>query len=175
MQKCLITILTIVLASFLGLNSNAAIAAPYSATKGAVITVPEGQVLRAIVTTPLSSNCLSLGQNVTMVLGEDFYYNNKLVAPVDSVVFGSVIKVSKASKNSDGELLLRFTRITTPYGIQVPISAIIKNSSKIGNLSGEHETSESNGGDVDIPVNTPVDLVLIQPITVNPEVYNPNY
>lgn len=114
MQKCLISILTFSVLGFCGLCPKAAMGAPYSATKSAVITVPEGQVLKAIVTTPLTSNYLSLGQNVTMVLGEDFYYNNKLVAPMDSVISGSVIRVSKASKDADGELLLRFTRITTP-------------------------------------------------------------
>lgn len=154
---------------------NSVSAAPYGATKSAVITVPEGQVLRTIVTTPLTSNHLSLGQNVTMVLGEDFYYNNKVVAPIDSVVYGSVIRVAKATDVNKGELLLRFTRITTPYGIQVPISAIVKNNDRVGKLTGSDERFSSSLGDVDIPVATPVDLVLIQPITVNPEIYNTNY
>lgn len=42
-------------------------------------------------------------------------------------------------------------------------------------LSGSDEPSVSDSRDVDIPVTTPVDLVLIQPITVDPEAYNPNY
>ena len=155
--------------------TSAVLSAPYGATKSAVVTVPEGQIIRTIVTTPLSSNHLSLGQNVTMVLGEDFYYNDKLVAPMDSVVYGSVIRVNKATTVEDGKLLLRFTRITTPYGIQVPVSAIVKNNNKIGMLSGVDNGLDSSNRDVDIPVTTPVDLILIQPITVNPEIYNTNY
>ncbi len=174
MPKCLAIILTAIIVNFI-IFANVVLSAPYGATKSAVVTIPEGQIIRTIVTTPLTSNHLSLGQNVTMVLGEDFYYNNKLVAPMDSVVYGSVIKVSKATAEEEGKLLLRFTRITTPYGIQVPVSAIVKNSNKIGILSGFDNEFATASKDVDIPVTTPVDLILIQPITVNPEIYNTNY
>ena len=174
MPKCLMIILTAIIINVCMLTSIVC-AAPYGATKSAVVTVPEGQIIRAIVTTPLTSNHLSLGQNVTMVLGEDFYYNDRLVAPMDSVVYGSVIRVNKATNDSEGKLLLRFTRITTPYGIQVPVSAIVKNNNKIGMLSGLDSEFTSENKDVDIPVTTPVDLILIQPITVNPEIYNTNY
>lgn len=173
MKKYLMAILTFTVISLSCMSVFAA--APSGSTKDAVITVPEGQVLHTIVTMPLTSDKLSLGQNVTVVLGENFCYKNKLVAPVDSVVNGKVINVSKATKNSAGELQLRFTRITTPYGIQVPVSAVVKNNSKIGKISGADELFASETRDVNIPVSTPVDLVLIQPITVNPEAYNPNY
>lgn len=155
--------------------SGFAYSAPYGATKSAVVSVPEGQVIRTVVTTPLTSNNLTLGQNVTLVLGEDFYYNSKLIMPMDSVVAGSVIKVSKAANNESGKLLLRFTRITTPEGIQVPISAVIKNNNRLGMLSGSEQQTGSKTGEVNVPVATPVDIILIQPITVNPEIYNTNY
>ena len=148
-------------------------AAPMTA-KNAVVTVPAGQALQTIVTTPISSNHLYLGQTVTVVTGEDFYYNGNLVAPVDSVLIGSVINVSKAKNESNGELLLRFTQLTTPYGIKVPISAIIKNDNKQGKLFG-YDAEKEGGADVNIPVTTPMTLVLTQPITVNPEMYNSNY
>lgn len=139
------------------------------------ITVPAGQTIQAIVTTPINSKNLSLGQTVTMVVGEDFYYNNKLIAPFESVLTGSVINVSKAKDKTAGKIYLRFTEAVTPYGIQIPLAAIIKTSDKTGKLSGENLEYKDEGNNVNIPVNKPIELLLTQPITVNPEVYNSNY
>ncbi len=195
--------------------------------KGSVVTVPAGQVVKAVVTTPLNSANLSLGQNVTLALGSDFYYNNNLIAPAGSSVTGSVIEVSKAKRGSiNGRLLIRFTNIVTPYGIQVPISAVIKTTDNTGTLVGGTKldvtkeyakdltvgsaagalsgvvfgalaggdigrgaalgTAVGAGGglvksvwdkgvDVEIPANSMIDIVLTQPITVNPAIYNSNY
>lgn len=195
--------------------------------KGSVVTVPAGQYIQAVVTTPLSSANLSLGQNVSLVLGSDFYYNNNLIAPAGSSITGSVIDVAKAKRGSiNGRLSVRFTQIVTPYGIQIPISALIKTTDNSGTLVGGTKmdvtkdytkdlavgsaagavsgvvfgalaggdigrgaalgTAVGAGGglvksiwdkgdDVDIPVNAQIDLLLTQPITVNPAIYNSNY
>jgi len=108
-----------------------------STLRGSVITVPAGQIFQAVVTTPLSSETLTLGQNVTLALGSDFYYNNNLIAPAGSTITGSVVEVSKAKRASmNGKLLIRFTQIVTPYGIQIPISAVIKTTDGTGVLLG---------------------------------------
>ena len=105
--------------------------------KGSVVTVPAGNSFPAVVTTPLSSANLTLGQNVTLALGSDFYYNNNLIAPAGSSITGSVVEVSKAKRGSmNGKLLIRFTQIVTPYGIQIPISAVIKTTDNTGVLVG---------------------------------------
>ena len=44
--------------------------------KGSVITVPAGESFKAVVTAPISSETAVTGQNVTLALGSDFYYNN---------------------------------------------------------------------------------------------------
>ena len=195
--------------------------------KGSVVTVPAGQSVSAVVTTPLNSAVLQLGQGVTLALGSDFYYNNKLIAPAGSSVSGSVIEVSKAKHGSmNGKLLVRFTQIVTPTGVQIPISAVIKTTDNSGLLvggtkmdvtkdyakdivggsavgavsgvvfgalaggnvgrgaalgtavgagSGLVKSAWDKGSDVVIPANAPVELVLTQPITVNPTIYNSNY
>lgn len=105
--------------------------------KGSVVSVPAGQQFKTVVTTPLSSNNLTLGQNVTLALGSDFYYGNNLIAPAGSSVTGTVLEVSKAKRGSmNGKLLVRFTQIVTPYGIQIPISAVIKTDDNTGVLVG---------------------------------------
>lgn len=195
--------------------------------KGSVVTVPAGQSVPAVVTTPLSSETLTLGQNVTIALGSDFYYNNNLIAPAGSSVTGTVLEVSKAKRGSmNGKLTLRFTQIVTPYGIQIPISAVIRTDDNSGTLIGGTKMDVTKdyakdltvgagagavsglvfgalaggdvgkgaalgtavgaggglvkslwdkGNDVVIPANSRIDLVLTQPITVNPGIYNTNY
>lgn len=195
--------------------------------KGSVVTVPAGQSIKTVVTTPLSSETLTLGQTVTVALGSDFYYNNNLIAPAGSSVTGTVLEVSKAKHGSmNGKLLVRFTQIVTPYGIQIPISAVIKTDDNTGVLIGGTKfdvTKEyakdvtvgagagalsgvvfgalaggsvgkgaalgtavgaggglvksiwDKGNDVEIPANAMIDLVLTQPITVNPAINNSNY
>lgn len=195
--------------------------------KGSVITVPAGQNISTVTTMPISSANLITGQNVTLALGSDFYYNGNLIAPAGSSVTGTVIEVSKARHgNLNGKLLVRFTQIVTPYGIQIPISAVIKTNDNTGVLIGGTKTDVAKeygkdiavgagagalagviisplaggnigkgtalatavgagggvvksiwdkGNDVEIPINSAIQLVLTQPITVNPAIYNNNY
>lgn len=195
--------------------------------KGSVVTVPAGQSMPVVVTTPISSANMTTGQTVTVALGSDFYYNGNLIAPAGSSVTGTAIEVSKAKHGSlNGKLLLRFTQIVTPYGVQIPISAVVKTTDNSGVLVGGTKmdvTKEfgkdvaigagagalagviisplaggsigkgtalatavgagggvvksiwDKGNDVVIPANSAVQLVLTQPITVNPAIYNNNY
>lgn len=189
--------------------------------KGSVVTVPAGQTFKAVMTTPVSSESAVTGQNVTMALASDFYYNEARIAPAGSTLNGSVIEVSKAKHGSmNGKLTLRFTQIITPTGAIIPISAVIKTDDYTGTLIGgtKFDTAKDfgkdiavgagtgalagviisplaggsigrgtalatavgaggglvksiwdKGADVEIPVNASVNLILTQPITVNPE------
>lgn len=105
--------------------------------KGHVVTVPAGATVSTVVTTPISSEYLTMGQPVSVTLGSDFYYNNCLIAPAGSTVTGTVTQVKKATHGTiNGNLRLRFTEITTPYGTRVPISAQIKTADGSGLLVG---------------------------------------
>lgn len=195
--------------------------------KGRVVTVPAGQTFPAVVTTPLSSQNLTTGQSVSIALGSDFYYNGNLIAPAGSSITGTVLEVSKAKHGSlNGKLMLRFTQIVTPYGIQIPISAVVKTNDNTGMLIGGTKMDVAKdygkdlavgagagalagviisplaggdigkgtalatavgaggglvksiwdkGNDVEIPANSSIQLVLTQPITVNPAMFNTNY
>ncbi len=105
--------------------------------KGRVVTVPAGITMAAVVSTPLSSEFLTIGQPVAVTLGSDFYYNGSLIAPAGSSVGGTVVQVTKAKHGSmNGSLRLRFTEITTPYGSRIPISAMIRTEDGTGLLKG---------------------------------------
>lgn len=105
--------------------------------KGRVVTVPEGQTLPALTTTPLSSSSAYLGQVYNIALASDFYYNGSLIAPAGSSVVGNVVEVVHAKRGSiNGKLCIRFNQIVTPSGLQIPISAVIKTSDNSGVLVG---------------------------------------
>lgn len=95
--------------------------------KGAVFTIPAGASIPAIVTSELNTQTLFLGQAVTCLLPQDYYYNNKLIAPAGSVINGTVINLKKASfAGRNGQLKIKFTSIVSPYGQMIPISGQIK-------------------------------------------------
>lgn len=105
--------------------------------KGRVVTVPAGQSIPVVTTTPISSSSAYLGQVYTIALASDFCYNGSVVAPAGSSVVGNVIEVTHAKRGSmNGKLCIRFNQIVTPYGLQIPISAIIKTDDKSGVLVG---------------------------------------
>lgn len=105
--------------------------------KGRIVTVPAGAEFSAVVSTPISSEYLMMGQPVTVTLGSDFYYNGTLIAPAGSNVLGTVTQLTKAKHGTiNGALRLRFTEITTPYGTRIPISACIKTDDGTGLLKG---------------------------------------
>ncbi len=110
---------------------------PSQPLQGSVVMVPAGTAMPAMLTTQLSSATATVGQTVSMALNSDFYYNNKLIAPVGSTINGTVIEASKAKRGSmNGKLCIRFTQILTPYGTQIPISAVIKTDDNSGVLIG---------------------------------------
>ena len=105
--------------------------------KGSVVMVPAGIEFPATLMCELSSATAVVGNSITMVLSKDFYYNNKLIAPSGSTVSGTVIEATKAKHGSiNGKLSVRFTEITTPVGVQIPISAVIKTDDSSGVLVG---------------------------------------
>lgn len=105
------------------------------ALKGYVTVVPAGVNMPVTTTFELSSANLSLGQAVSTVLTNNFYYNNVLVAPAGSTVTGNVTFVKKGGRaGKNGQLQVRFTQINTPYGNIIPISAMIKTTDGTGLL-----------------------------------------
>ena len=105
--------------------------------QGSVTMVPAGVSVNARLIAPLSSEYSAVGETVTMALNDDFYYNNSLIAQAGSTITGSIIEASKAKRGGiNGKLCVRFTKIYTPYGAQIPISAVIRTNDNTGVLVG---------------------------------------
>ncbi|MGN1125267.1 MAG: hypothetical protein ACI4SM_03675 [Candidatus Gastranaerophilaceae bacterium] len=195
-----------------------------SPLRGSVVSVPAGVSLPAITTMEISSESLVQGQMIQMSLGSGFYYNNKLIAPAGSILTGTVTELRSAKHGSmNGRIKITFTQITTPQGIQIPISGVIKTSDGTGILVGGTKMDVTKqyakdmavgsaagalsgvvfgalaggsvgqgaalgtavgaggglvksvwdkGNPVTIPANSQVDIILNQPITVNPSAYS---
>ncbi len=105
--------------------------------QGSVFMVPAGAEIPALTTSEISTKNMILGQAVSLTLGQDYYYNNKLVAPAGSVVNGTVILLKKGSfAGRNGQLQIKFTSIVSPYGQMIPISGQIKTTDGTGILKG---------------------------------------
>lgn len=105
--------------------------------QGKVVMVPAGTAIPATATMELSSENLTLGQGVCIALANNFYYNNSLVAPLGSSINGTVIQVKKAGRAGiNGQLMVKFTNIVTPYGQMIPISGKIQTDDGTGLIKG---------------------------------------
>jgi hypothetical protein len=90
-----------------------------------------------------------------MALNSDFYYGQHLIAPAGSTIYGTVIEASSAKRGSiNGKLCIRFTQIYTPYGTQIPISAVIKTDDLSGVLVGGTKTDVAKDYVKDMTVGT---------------------
>lgn len=123
--------------------------------QGKVVYVPSGTAIPATATMEISSETLVLGQNVCVTLSKDFYYNNNLVAPVGSSINGTVIDVKNAGRAGiNGQIMVKFTNIVTPYGQMIPISAKIQTDDGSGLLKGGTKMDSATDYAKDIAVGT---------------------
>ena len=105
--------------------------------KGKVVMVPAETTFMAVSMTPLSSEFSKLGDNVSFYLGSDFYYGTSLIAPAGSKVNGTIIRIKRGGMpNRNGQLQVKFTNISTPMGMVIPISASLLTDDKSGILKG---------------------------------------
>ena len=89
--------------------------------------VPAGSEFPAVTISEISSKTMLLGQAVSLTLGQDYYYDGKLVAPAGSMVNGTVVQLKKASfAGRNGQLQIKFTSIVSPFGQMIPSSGQIK-------------------------------------------------
>lgn len=194
---------------------------PYSAPlKGQVTFVPAGTSVPAVTTMEISTANITPGQQITLALGDNFYYGNKMIAPAGSSISGYATVAKKAGRTGkNAQLMIRFQSITTLQGTVIPISAVMKTTdgtgllkggtamdttkdyakdmaigSGVGALSGlvvgaiaggDHlgkttaittgigagvglaKSLWDKGGEIVIPANSQIDIILQQPMTVN--------
>lgn len=158
-----------------------------SGLQGYVLYVPTGTRVSTILSQEINSNTATVGQNVSVILTEDFTYKGQLVASSGSVISGYVVSNSKSAVGGkNAQMQIRFTTIRTPYNNMIPISAIIATSDSTGILKGSgtkdktkedvkkaadkglgvKKTVAAKGEDIKIPSNSQITIVFEQPITL---------
>ena len=107
----------------------------YDQLQGNVTLVPANTTFTATTMSPIDSEVLRTGDNVTLYLSSDFYYGSKLIAAAGSRINGTVLNAKKGSFGSrNGQVHIKFTNIVTPYGQMIPISASIQTDDGSGIL-----------------------------------------
>ena len=100
--------------------------------------IPAGITCRALLTQNINAKSSVVGQKITLLLMEDFKYNDTLIAPEGSEIQGTITEVEPPRyANRHAQLSARFTIIRTPYNNIVPISAIFLTDDNKGALKGD--------------------------------------
>lgn len=194
--------------------------------QGRVVTVPSNTYFKVVTTNPISTEFLTQGDTVSVVLGQDFYYGGNVVIPANSVVEGTAVIADRSGRTGkNGRLKIKFTNATTPSGQRIPLSAKLATEDGTGIISGGTNAGRAagvakdtamgaasgalfgtvigaiaggrpgkgawsgtavgaglglgksmidKGNEAFIPANTPVDIILDQPLVVSPNL-NTNY
>lgn len=104
---------------------------------GYVLFVPAGITTKVLLSQGINSQSAVVGQGVDAILTQDLRYNNTLIAAAGSVVSGYILQAKKAGfGDRNAQLMIKFTKITTPYNNTIPISAVISTSDSTGVLKG---------------------------------------
>ena len=129
--------------------------------QGKIVTVPLGTAIPATITGELSSEYLTIGQSVSVALTQNFYYNNTLIAPSGSTINGTVIQAKKAGRAGiNGQLMVKFTNIFTPYGQMIPISGKIQTDDGTGLLKGGTKMDTAKDYAKDVAIGTAAGAVI---------------
>jgi len=111
---------------------------PYSMPKiqGSVTYIPVGAVIGgAAPTNTISSQYTTVGDTVTFVLNQPYYFNGIQVLPAGTAINGNVVIAQKAGMGgSYGKLKVMFNSATLPNGQRLPLSGKIATNDGTGLL-----------------------------------------
>ena len=90
---------------------------------GNVVYVPAGTTFSVTFDSGISSGSLEKNDRLTVRLTEDLIYDGHLIAPADSLVYGSAVSSKNAGyAYGSGAMEINFNEILTPDGIVIKIS-----------------------------------------------------
>jgi len=108
------------------------VSTPTKTIKGGVVCVSEGQSFDVALQSSISSGSLANSDTIASTLVDDWVYNQQLIAPRGSVVYGRALDTKKAGMFfADGTMSITFDSILLPNGEQIPLTAnVVKIKSK---------------------------------------------
>ena len=91
--------------------------------KGHVVQIPEGSSFNVNLQSTINSQSLASNDAIAATLTEDWYYNDMLIAPKNSVVYGVAVDTQKAGlAYKNGQLGITFNELLTPSGQKISLS-----------------------------------------------------
>jgi len=116
------------------------IATSKSPLKGAVVRVAQGTSINAVLESAVSSASLAQSDKITAVLNDDFKYNDSLIFPSGTILYGSAANATTASYGyGNGSLDLVFNQALTPDGRKIDITvdkiSYAKESKRAANIT----------------------------------------
>lgn len=95
-----------------------------STLKGNIVYIPAGASFKGVLQSSISSASLAGNDTIAAVLYSDWYYNNTLIAPQGSILYGTAIEVKKAGfAYGNGSLAITFKEILTPKGDSIKLES----------------------------------------------------
>ena len=83
--------------------------------QGGIAQISSGTKIPVYLQNAINTSTAQTGDNVTAVLTQDLTYNNKVIAPQGSVVYGKLSKARNASYGSrNGRVVIVFNQLVTP-------------------------------------------------------------
>ena len=162
---------------------------------GGVVYIEAGTQFYAMLNSSISSESISNNDNVSAQLISDWLVNGTVIAPEGSILSGNVVDANKASfAMRNGKIGINFNRLMTPDGriIQLstkrvlggilsgvaiaavsmifgadPKNALIRGAA-IGGTVGAVAAVASKGEEIMVPEGTSLQIMLSEPMTVQP-------
>ena len=94
--------------------------------KGNIVYIPAGASFKGVLQSSISSASLDRNDTIAAVLYSDWYYNNILIAPQGSILYGKALESKQAGfAYGNGSLSITFNEILTPKGDSIKLESNI--------------------------------------------------
>lgn len=80
------------------------------------MTIPSGMFLRVVLQQQISTSTNNLGDEVTAILPNNFYMENIICLPYNSILEGKIVELELPKKGRNGLMRVHFTKIIFPAG-----------------------------------------------------------
>lgn len=92
--------------------------------RGNIVYIPAGATFKGVLQSSISSASLSQNDIIAAVLYSDWYYNNILIAPQGSILYGKAVDTKKAGfAYGNGSVSITFNEILTPKGESIKLES----------------------------------------------------
>ena len=97
----------------------------------------KGSYINGIVVQTISSEFNNVDDAVKFLITQNFYINNKIVLPKNSVIIGYISELKKAEQGRDGYFAVNYYKVILPSGETLPIKGHLLSESSSNIIGGK--------------------------------------